>query len=368
MALLEGQTESFMQPPEILLDGDPLVLQNIIIRKILIDAGLMKEASEIRPVALFTGGGQAGVSEAGMADAFAALDLFPTGFSAVVGISAGAPIMAYLAAGQPEAAAIFYEANPENGFISISNLLKSIPGQDRRGLVNFIALEKEFRTGKFALDVEKMRKCPIPLLVGITVTEDTVGKEECGSVKYIDIRFVDDPIQIIMASVLMPILGNIAHVTIDGIGYNDGAVAAPIPWELIRRLDPPPTDVLMFVNSPHDFSKPDPTWKETIDETVANFAQRVGGPIVKAIITQPQQFRRMYETLFLKKDLNLPRIAALSPAKNTLGVFEGLLCVDASRLEMRYLRNAEETMRRLTATMEAIAEEQVQNIDEQLVS
>ena len=214
-------------------EGSPEVLPNFWKKKRLMDAGDSAHEA-IQPALLVLSGSMRGVYGAaqGLAlDEAGLRNVFDWG----IGVSAGAPTVGYLIAGQMELGlSIYLEecATPE--FISMdAALLRGRP-------VNLDYISNVFRgsTGK-SLDV--LAACRSRTAYYITVTHAETGQPVIIDAK----RTQPDMVEAIRASIAIP--GTSRVVVLDGLPALDGAVAGPLPaQEVAARFRP--TDVLILPN------------------------------------------------------------------------------------------------------------------------
>lgn len=167
-------------------------------------------------------------------------------FSLGVGISTGAPIVAYFLSGQAEqGTGIYYQDLPANDFISIS---RAISHKKIRDIVDLQLLESLFRgtKGQRALDLDKFRKARADFYAVVTNMET----EEA---KCINAKQMHDPVKGIMMSCAMPGITNASYYY-DGSWYGDGAMSCMLPH--LSFFEKNGVDnILILANRPNIFEK-----------------------------------------------------------------------------------------------------------------
>lgn len=181
---------------DLVLAGDPS--HERISATILCDSGVMWGA--------FGGGVVTGLEECGLTNVF----------DYAVGVSAGAPNLAYFLARQTRlGTAIYYEDLVDNQFINFTRIKK---------VVDLDLLEEVFRgeRGHKKLDVDAVKSSRTKLLIAVTNSQN-------GQREFIDTQDPKvDVVSAIKASCAIPIVYN-RSVEINGVEYSDGNSAAPLP-------------------------------------------------------------------------------------------------------------------------------------------
>jgi len=217
-----------------IFEGEHSVIKAIKEKKRLMDEGLPHD--HIRPL-LFQGGGlMCGAYGVGGALALEELG-FTNTFTYLVGVSSGAPISAYFAAGTTEEGqAIMREDCCKKSFINFWRFWNQV---DTGRLIDVIRNEKDKR-----LDFKKVNKNPAELYIG--VTEYKTAKPHLIKPKNEEHFF-----QSIHASINMQ---NVSpyKVIIDGVHYTDGGFSNPhILDETLKKLKP--THALIMTNNNREF-------------------------------------------------------------------------------------------------------------------
>jgi predicted patatin/cPLA2 family phospholipase len=170
--------------------------------------------------------------EAGLRDAF----------HSSLGISTGAPSLAYFLAGQPERTDIYYEecADPR-----LFDYLGPLRG---KRIINTHFLADLFRgtIGEKRIDVTRLMQSRTRFYVPL-------AEYATAKLAMIEMHESKDPIETIHAAIAMPFFSK--PVALDGVPYVDGGVTHPFPLtEMIEREKP--TSIIVLANSPRGWKYP----------------------------------------------------------------------------------------------------------------
>lgn len=170
------------------------------------------------------GGGQViALEQAGLTDMF----------DTVIGVSTGAPILAYFLAGQSElGTSIYCEECTTEAFMSLRELKID---------VGYLASIFRGDIGAKPLDQDAVRASRSRFLAGVTCANAGTGE-------FLEVRRASpDPVQALIASIALP--GFTEPVELNGRTYLDGGGGMPFPlFESLDRFAP--TDVLVLANRP----------------------------------------------------------------------------------------------------------------------
>lgn len=162
--------------------------------------------------------------------------------TAAYGTSAGGAMIAWFAAGQAVLGAKTFEYANDRTVLSYRRWLLG-----RGPLIDQERVFTHVYRDVLALDVERVRKAPYPVLV-------TVCDSQSAQTRYLDLRAMD-VLAGVRATGALP--GAVAGpVTIDGRGYLDGGITAPIP--IARAIEDGHRDILCVLNRPAGPRKIDP--------------------------------------------------------------------------------------------------------------
>jgi predicted patatin/cPLA2 family phospholipase len=226
-----------------ILEGDVSVIEAIKEKKRLMEAG--EECGHIRPILVIDGGLMKGVYGAGTALAMDELDICKV-FTGTVGVSSGAPTIAYALAGDSKiGSTIFYEELCTKEFLSFRRWRNP---EDSA----FVRRVLEGVTGKL-LDSEKVLQGKIPFYIGLSeyaTAKPFLLKPENSEEFYSGIQ----------ASISMP--GVVSDViTVRGVRYVDGASTEPhVLQHIYEQFDA--THILIITNQ--DKSTTDILWLDKL--------------------------------------------------------------------------------------------------------
>ena len=170
---------------------------------------------------------------------------FRNGFKTLIGISTGAPVISYFAAGQSAlGTSIYYEENISNNFINFNKIF-------RRGKqivdINFICDIFRGKVKNKKINLDSFYKNNSDIFYVLT-------NEKTGNPYFLNAKAVYDPIEGIRASAAIPVLYS-DDVVISGRKYVDGAVAGDFPIKKILK-EVKPTSILIFANRHKTFVTP----------------------------------------------------------------------------------------------------------------
>lgn len=214
------------------------VIENLYRKQSLLQQGNITEAQKIRPIVYFMGGGHMVSTEVGFGEELYNQGLFDV-MTAVVGASGGSVVMAHSVTGNTDAVRILQD-NCEQGFVDIRHASLRNPA-----VVNFVGFEQTLR--RSPVNRERMHR----------VTPDVVAVAtdlETGGIAAFDLKTVPDLERVLLASCLIPSVGNVGSVEINGRKYIDGGLPG-IPYAVIDAYDP--TDVLILASGPIEKSPED---------------------------------------------------------------------------------------------------------------
>lgn len=224
-------------------------ISTIVAKNFLVRAGLRSGISkELRTGIICGPGGQSGAFSAGCMVGLEECGLV-TGVDIEVGISAGAPNLAYKQSGQAVLGATIYHEDNLNGFINRSRFWK---------VVDINQLEQTMRFVK-RLDIESFKLNPAQLYVALTDLN--------GQGRLVGIKSLEDPLRAIMGSCTLPILNNRPRL-IGGVRVMDGGIAKPLPViEVSEKFQL--TDLLVIINQQNKERSESPWWLERLAAKLA---------------------------------------------------------------------------------------------------
>jgi len=216
-------------------EGDPRVLDNLILKKRLLDAGDVSHY-RYRTLIVVSSGVMRGVC--GGAHAIA-LDKFglTNAFDVAVGVSTGAPMLGFFLAGQiQQCLSIYWDEAAGDKFINPRRIY-------RRGRP---IADTDYLCGVFRqkMDQEAVLRSRTRFYAGATCVH--TGQAHLLNVK----QATPDPVEAMHASCAMPRLCG-RTVTVGGVECVDGAVSSNMPIrESVDAFEP--TDILVLANCPRD--------------------------------------------------------------------------------------------------------------------
>ncbi len=175
-------------------------------------------------------------------------------FESALGISTGAPSLAYFLAGQPERVDIYYEEGTNPNLFDYWGPFKG------RHIINtrFLADLLRGTFGKKKLDTGKMCESSTRLYVPL-------AEYETAKLHMCELHETKDPVEAIHAAISMPFFSH--PVDIDGTAYVDGGVTDPFPLQqMIEREHP--TCILVLANSPRGWHYP---WAYLVARFISRF-------------------------------------------------------------------------------------------------
>ncbi len=275
------------------LIGDSSVISNLWESKNKLDKGLQPTQ---RIALILPGGGQRGVREGALVSALEKFDMRNV-FSDVIGISTGAPVGYYFLGGDAvRGTTIYTDNNVENDFVDMKRFY-NVMGLKR--------LEQVFRDDKQLQNPDIFYSSRGNLWVGLT-------DAKTGEAEFKLAQLTDDPINLLMASINVPFLGNLRPRKVGGNSYWDGTIASPLPIQwVIDNLDP--TDILIRFNKP--FS--DRNHKHMLEQ----FAEAtIKGKMFTQLKTVNERYNEEFLYLTGKKTSSV-RIAGFIPTNDSLTTF-----------------------------------------------
>lgn len=210
------------------------IIGRATLKENLLAAGRLEEAAKIRIGVYFQGGGQSVAEEIGFVEQMHKRGWFHNGvIDVVVGGSGGSLIAVFGVAGNSKGINIL-EKNCERGLLNMGTLRR-----DGRP-VDFKTVHQAIKDN--IPDVTELGKASARVLV---LTFNTVTKKrEAHDIADMD---QDELVQHVFASCLIPDVGNIPHVEINGVAHNDGDMGG-VPLEILDTLDL--TDCLIIGSAP----------------------------------------------------------------------------------------------------------------------
>ncbi len=240
-----------MNHRNMLLEGDGSVIKALKQKKYLLDSG--KPHDHIKPLLIIDGGLMKGAYGVGAGLAFADLG-FDTLWDNVVGISSGAPTVAYLLSGNAEAgASVMYEECCSTEFANFRKFSESINFQ------YFIDVIKN--DSKKKLNVEKVLNNKTKIFLGVT----DFYTAEPNLIEPVDEEGLFLAIE---ASISMPNV-SLRSILINGKRYTDGGFDRPhIISKAITDIEA--THILLITNQ--DKEGPRISWRERfLNDTLFRF-------------------------------------------------------------------------------------------------
>jgi predicted patatin/cPLA2 family phospholipase len=262
------------------------------------------------------GGGMRGVVSGGMVSGLEALGLLPC-FDLVIGSSAGVCAGAYFLAGQAEyGTRIYFEDINNRNFI---DFLRPLRG---RAVVDIDYLIDEVMKKVKPLDGDAVLETGIPFLILCTDIEDG----SCYVARRFDGR--DAILEAMRASIKMPLLAGLKHVSVDGRRCMDGGVNHQIPLQ--TAIEAGATHILALPTLP--WRRPRPrTYGGSLSHRLATLAIKW---LISPGLADSFQARRKYYDEALTR-LQAGNDAASSSGPSIYGVFLAATKVAASRTERR---------------------------------
>jgi len=244
-----------------IFEGEHSVIQAIKEKKRLQDAGL--ENDHIRPLMLQGGGLMQGVYGAGAALALSELGYTNT-FTSLVGVSSGAPTVAYFAAGNVEdGVAVLKEDCGDKRFMNPWRFWNQVDTQ------HFIDILQHDSRKK--IDVEKVFQNPAKICFG-------VSRYETAKPELIYPTNEEELFQSMHASINMRNVSK-HKIVINGIHYADGGFTKPhIIGHAIKEIDA--THVLIITNNTRHYN-PITNMERVLNRTLIRL--RLNGALAQAI-------------------------------------------------------------------------------------
>lgn len=178
--------------------------------------GLLERIRQARkPGWLFTGGSKRCAFQIGVAEALDELGFRP---AALLGVSGGVWNAAAIAVGNLRRLRNYWRFFCRMPFVDLTNIL-------REARSPFIFPELHRRAFERYVGREALRRAEVPVFVATTRLSDRVPK-------IIDVRSVDDPLAVMLASNYLPPYYT-RPVLIDGEAYGDGGLANNAPYEFL---------------------------------------------------------------------------------------------------------------------------------------
>lgn len=189
----------------------------------LLQAGRLEEAAKIRIGVYFQGGGQAVAEEVGFVEQLYKRGWFHNGvIDAVVGGSGGSLIAVFGVTGNSNGIDIL-ERNCKKGLANIGTLRRDGKPVDFKTVREVIA-----ETMPDSGEIEKA-STKVFVLTYNNATQKREAHDLAGMTR-------EEQVQHVFASCLIPDVGNISHVEIDGVAHNDGDMGG-VPLEILDALD-----------------------------------------------------------------------------------------------------------------------------------
>lgn len=226
-------------------EGDRDVLRNLFRKRDYLAIGDGRHA-QYRTLILVLSGALRGVYGGGQVIALEEAGLRQV-FDVAVGISTGAPTLAYFLAGQSRmGATIYHDECTSTHFISRARLLRGVVTREYAVDVDY--LERVF-TGAVSskkLEIETLMRARTKYYIGAT-------DGETGQARLFHPDSASSIVDAMKASLALPGLGH-GNVQIEGRRYLDGALALPFPAEkVIKRFRP--TDLLVLANRSAEYTE-----------------------------------------------------------------------------------------------------------------
>jgi predicted acylesterase/phospholipase RssA len=266
--------------------------------------------SKKRILVLILGGGMKSPYSVGQMIGLSQMGFTSDKAHTVVGISCGAPIAAYYAAGDDqmrEGAKMLLDTGSHPKFIDKTRIGRTV------GLTEMLDEEiGDMATGPHKLDIDAMKKSKPRLYFGVTrrATRYSDPREE-----FLDAKTVEGgPLRGIHASMSIPyVTGEILEV--NGVKYVDGAFD-PLPVKALledKKIFPDkeslPTDILILPSQP--FNTMDAFKLNKKEWALAKLSKAIGGAgsllslqLEKFLLIQ-EQLRRSLEELKAEKSINI---------------------------------------------------------------
>lgn len=219
----------------------------------LLRVGNTAEAEKIRPIVYFMGGGHMVSNEVGFGEELYRQGLFDV-MTAVIGASGGSVVMAHSVTGNTNAVRILQD-NCKQGFVGFQHTRLRNPA-----VVNFVGFEQTLR--RSPVNKDEMRNV-IPDVLAVATS-----LERGGGIEAFDLKTAPDLEQVLLASCLIPSVGNVESVKINGRRYIDGGLPG-IPYAIMDAHHP--TDVLIFASGPIEKSSQD----RQISQWLAGISKRM---------------------------------------------------------------------------------------------
>jgi len=192
-----------------IFEGDKSVIEAIKEKKHLMDAD--KEHGHIKPLLVIDGGLMKGAYSVGAGTVFEELG-YTDVFTNVVGVSSGAPMAAYMLAGQVrDSCSVLWEEFTSRKFINMWRFWNQVHTFYAAAVLRGV-------TGK-GIDTDKVFAAPADIYIG-------VANFETGEPKLLRPTTGEDLLQAIQASILMPNVSN-DKVMFENIRYADGGFTKP---------------------------------------------------------------------------------------------------------------------------------------------
>lgn len=244
-----------------IFEGDHAVMQAIFEKRRLIETA--QPHAHVRPLLIQGGGLMRGAYGVGAAVALEELG-YTNAFSTFLGISSGAPIVAYFAAGMAkEFLPDLLEDCTDSRFVNPWRFWNQV---DTKHIMELLQFDKSRR-----LDVEKVFAHPAQIYFAIT-------EYKTARPKLIKPTNTEGFFKAMHASINMQNVSS-AKVFIDGVQYADGGFSNPHPIvEALHQLNP--THILIVTNNDRDFTPISPTEK-MLNRTL--FRLRLNGVLAQAI-------------------------------------------------------------------------------------
>lgn len=281
---------------EISLAGDPQVIANILLKNQLLADGDPR-AGQIKTALVCPGGGQRGVVQGGMAIGLRLAGVAQS-FDHFVGVSSGAGCGYYTLVDEPEKGTeIYFRENVNNGFV---NLFRPRNIMDLDGLEHVMRSEKPINLAKLCASRPKF---------WVGVTDAQTGKGQ-----FFDAKSLEDPLQLVIASMCFPILSG-KSVVIAERRYIDGGLANTLPISFaIKELGA--TDILVLMTSPVVPKRKYGLFHALIAGTLSGTLYRKFSPALREALAS-YETRYNQELGFLTGERELPpgvRVAAIYPS------------------------------------------------------
>ena len=244
-----------------IFEGDTAVIQAIREKRRLMETS--QPHDHIRPLLIQGGGLMRGAYGVGTALALEEMG-YTNSFSALVGISSGAPIVSHFAAGSTKKGlSVLQDVCCHPDFLRLARFWNQV---DTKRFMD--AMRYDERTN---IDVTEALANPAALYFGVT-------EYKTARPQLLKPRNEEHFFQSMHASINMQ---NISpyRIIIDGVHYNDGGFSKPhMITKAIEEIDA--THVLIVTNNEHQFD-PIPWWEKLLNRTL--FRLRLNGALAHAI-------------------------------------------------------------------------------------